>query len=184
MIFDETVFPTRVQSLFTVPINSTASSGRLSPLIFLLLFLYHPHPILLNLLILPQFFRPNSYPVTLISQNLQVPDSPTIDNSTSSLLQATFSLPIALDPEPPNSPPIASPYHVVTPSRTNNLKPCEFPDFQMIYSTPHPLRALHAGAMIPKPHSYAQAVSMPKWYAAMESKFQALLQNETWDIGL
>ena len=41
---------------------------------------------------------------------------------------------------------------------------------------------MHAGVIISKPHSYAQAAAIPEWNLAMECEFQALLKNETWTL--
>ena len=73
-------------------------------------------------------------------------------------------------------------YHVVTRSQTGHLRSCTYPDFHLYYSTHHSLRALHAGVIISKPHSYAQAAAIPEWHLAMECEFQALLKNETWTL--
>jgi hypothetical protein len=35
------------------------------------------------------------------------------------------------------------PHQMVTPSHTGSLKPKQFGDYQMFYSSKHPLRALH-----------------------------------------
>jgi len=70
---------------------------------------------------------------------------------------------------------------IITRSQTGNLKPRRFPGFHL-YSTRHPLQALHAGLVSPEPRTYSQAVSIPEWCAAMDSEFQSLLKNETWSL--
>lgn len=108
-------------------------------------FCYHPHSIPLNLLLHHNFFAFGGWLITYHSSFTKpyVPGFPFIDNHASFTLQATPSLLNVLDPQPHNSPPLTSLYHVVTWSRTRNIKPCEFPNFQMFYSTRRPFRAFH-----------------------------------------
>jgi len=79
------------------------------------------------------------------------------------------------------SPPLP-PSRMVTRSQTGHLKPRSFPGFHIYYFTRHPLQALHAGMVISKPCTYAQAASLSEWNAAMDTEFQALLKNDTWSL--
>jgi len=63
------------------------------------------------------------------------------------------------------------PSHMVTRSQSGHLKPRSFPSFHIYYSTRHPLQALHAGMVISKPCTYAQAASLPEWHATMDTEF-------------
>jgi hypothetical protein len=71
---------------------------------------------------------------------------------------------------------------MLTRSQTGHSKPRIFPDFELHYTTRHPLQALHAGVVISEPHTYVQATVIPEWHAAMTNEFQALLKNETWSL--
>ena len=77
--------------------------------------------------------------------------------------------------------PSKSSSQIITRSQTGNLKPRRFPGFHL-YSTRHPLQALHASLVSPEPRTYSQAVSIPEWYVTMDNEFQSLLKNETWSL--
>jgi transposase InsO family protein len=72
--------------------------------------------------------------------------------------------------------------HRVTRSQTGSLKPKSFPDFKLYNATKHPLKLFLATTLPPEPTTYNQAASNPHWRAAMESEFQALLDNHTWTL--
>jgi hypothetical protein len=95
---------------------------------------------------------------------------------------ADFASASPLAPSPHISTLTVPPPHRVTRSQTDSLKPKSFPDFKLYTATKHPLQSLLATTLPREPTSYKQAASNPKWHAAMESEFQALLDNHTWTL--
>jgi transposase InsO family protein len=90
-------------------------------------------------------------------------------------------------PQPPSDTSLETTPHIpprVTRSQTRLLKPKTFPDFQLYNVTKHPLKAFIVAALPREPTTYNQAASNPKWLAAMEQEFQALLENQTWTLCL
>ena len=70
---------------------------------------------------------------------------------------------------------------IITRSQTGNLKPCRFPNFHL-YSTRHPLQALHACLVFPEPRTYSYVTLIPEWRTTMDNGFQSLLKNDTWSL--
>lgn len=60
--------------------------------------------------------------------------------------------------------------------------PKTFPDYQVYYSTKHPLCALHTLATTTEPSSYTQAVKFKEWQKAMQDEFSALHANDSWSL--
>lgn len=73
-------------------------------------------------------------------------------------------------------------YHVVTYSQTGHSRPHQFLDYVTYYSSHPPLNLFHTVAIPHKPKTSTQAISKPKWCAAMEFEFKALLDNGTWSL--
>jgi hypothetical protein len=71
---------------------------------------------------------------------------------------------------------------MVTHSKTGSLKPKDFSDYKLFYSTRHPLKALSTVVTPLEPSCYSQAVSSPDWRAAMGLEYDALLANGTWTL--
>lgn len=69
---------------------------------------------------------------------------------------------------------------MVTRSQINSLKPKQFPDHRLFYSTKHPLQALPAITIPSEPTNYSQEVEDNNWCDAMQAEFNALLRNKTW----
>jgi hypothetical protein len=82
------------------------------------------------------------------------------------------------------SPPIEPSHQMITRSRTGSLKPKQFPDFQMLYSTKHPLKAFTSiSPHIPcEPTSFSKAVQNQDWRDAMTIEVDALMKNHTWTL--
>lgn len=98
---------------------------------------------------------PNSSPPS--DSDPQACDSPQIDPAS-----AVFSLPYpnstqALQPQNTNT------HHMVTRSKIGHLKPKVF--------------LTHI-----EPSNIKQALSSPEWLAAMQAKYDALMQNDTWSL--
>lgn len=71
---------------------------------------------------------------------------------------------------------------MITRSRTGSSRPKDFSDYQLFYSTRHPLRALSTMVTPLEPTCYTQAAATPDWRAAMGLEFDALLANGTWTL--
>lgn len=78
--------------------------------------------------------------------------------------------------KPPTSHPM------VTRAKTSSLKPKSFPNYTVLYSTKHPLRALSTVLQTFEPSCYTHAVLTPKCKAVMGLEFDALLVNGTWAL--
>lgn len=81
--------------------------------------------------------------------------------------------------------PAFSPTQIITRSMTGNSKPKQFHDYHLYLSnksTNHPIKALHTSFLPCEPKSCSKAVSNPDWFAAMQSEYQALLDNQTWSL--
>jgi hypothetical protein len=66
-------------------------------------------------------------------------------------------------------------HQMVTRSKTGSLRPKQYADFQLFYSTRHPLRAKHITLI-------SEASKSPAWRAAMNQDFDALLAQNTWSL--
>jgi Reverse transcriptase (RNA-dependent DNA polymerase)/gag-polypeptide of LTR copia-type/GAG-pre-integrase domain len=88
----------------------------------------------------------------------------------------TLSIPTSTpDPTTHNSSSSTS-HHMITRTKTKNLKPKEFPNHQL-YSITH----LASDKPI-EPTCYSQAIKDPNWRQAMAREITALAQNATWDL--
>ena len=146
VIFDEAVFPARVQSPLMDSGSGVPSIGNSLP------FLHSP----------PSHIFPSSSPSSSVSPPYTIPIIPTNhDFSISPDTPLDLNSPISSSPsnilEPLSSALTSSApsYHIVTRSQIGYLRPHTYPDFHLYYLTRHPLRALHAGVIISEPHSYA-----------------------------
>ncbi|RVW13880.1 hypothetical protein CK203_079395 [Vitis vinifera] len=165
VIFDEVVFPARVQSPLMDFGSNITSTGNSLP------FLHSSH----------SHIFPSSSPSSSVSPPHTTPIIPTDhDFSIPPDTPSDINSPVSSSPsnilEPSSSAPTSSApsYQVVTRLQTGYLRPRTYPDFHLYYSTRHLLRALHASVIISEPRSYAQAAAIPKWHLAMECEFQAL----------
>jgi hypothetical protein len=112
---------------------------------------------------------PHECPIAIVANTSPAP----LATTNQSLLQVL-----------PNSPTPPSP-HIVTQSMTGSSQPKLFPDFKLyrsLKSAKHPLKALSSVILPQVPITVAQAKSHPSWFAAMESEFQALHENDTWTL--
>jgi transposase InsO family protein len=94
--------------------------------------------------------------------SLQVETLPTTQNQASSSLQ--------------------EPHQMITRSKTGSLKPKNFGDYKVFYSTKHPLLALYSSLTVAEPSCFSDAVKSPSWREAMNQEFDALLKNHTWSL--
>jgi hypothetical protein len=81
------------------------------------------------------------------------------------LNQTPLQAPIPSEPQPPA-------HLMTTRSRIGSFRPKSYLDFQLYQAT------------LPEcePMTYKQAASDPRWQAAMQSEFDALIQNGTWTL--
>jgi hypothetical protein len=68
-----------------------------------------------------------------------------------------------------------------TQSKNNIFKPKSLPNGFICYPLPKALLATACPDRV-KPTCYSQAAKHPAWHDAMNSKFDALLQNGTWTL--
>jgi len=102
------------------------------------------------------------------SESVPIPSTPTLSPSSDHHHNVILNLQNgALSTHEPSK-------KIITGSQTGHHKPRRFPDFHL-YSTRHPLRALHAGLVCVESRFYVQAASIPEWCAVMDSEFQSLL---------
>ena len=70
---------------------------------------------------------------------------------------------------------------MMTKSKANISKPKQFNDGTVRYPLPHAL--LTETTLSPsEPTCYSSAVKVPQWHEAMNTKFDALLKNQTWTL--
>jgi hypothetical protein len=76
-----------------------------------------------------------------------------------------------------------APQHPIqTRCQTGSLNPKSFPNYQLFYSTKHPIRALHLVLTVFEPTCFIQASKSPEWNKAMLVEYEALLANNTWTL--
>ncbi|KAJ3701350.1 hypothetical protein LUZ61_005055 [Rhynchospora tenuis] len=83
---------------------------------------------------------------------------------------------------PPSAPtsktiPTTSKHSMTTRSRTNNLKPKQFPHHKVLQTTKYPLTISTS-----EPTCYTQAVKTQEWRQAMANELDALAKNNTWQL--
>jgi len=76
---------------------------------------------------------------------------------------------------------LPAPHQMVTRSKTGSLRPKNYTDFQLFYSTRHPFKALH-NTLLPEPTYFSEASKSPAWRTAMNQEFDALLTQNTWSL--
>ena len=207
MIFDEGIFPAREQSIFTDSANCLDSSGTSNTLFLppssppfnffpvsssntFSTYQTSPDSTLPNNLIspLPSIHPDNSSPASLLHTPVLLvghpetsPNHPSLNTSLATLSNASHEA-ASSDYSASELPLLNSSSCMLTRSQTGHSKPRTFPDFQLHYTTHHPLQALYAGVVLFEPCTYVQATAIPEWHAVMASEFQALLKNETWSL--
>jgi hypothetical protein len=92
------------------------------------------------------------------------------------------SLSTAATPSLDVSPPMAPQHPIQTRCQTGSLNPKSFPNYQLFYSTKHPIRALHLVLTVFEPTCFIQASKSPEWNKAMLVEYEALLANNTWTL--
>jgi histone deacetylase 1/2 len=179
VIFDEGIFPAREQSIFTDSANCLDSSGT-SNTLFLPPssppFNFFPvpssnivstHQTSLNITLpdnpispLPSTHPDSSSPASLLHTPVLPADQPETfpNHSSSNTSLATLSNAshenASSDHSASELPLPNSSSRMLTRSQTGHSKPRIFPDFELHYTTRHPLQALHAGVVISEPHTY------------------------------
>jgi hypothetical protein len=71
---------------------------------------------------------------------------------------------------------------MVTRSRTGSLKLKDFSDYQLYYTTRHPLVALHTSLSLVEPTCYTKAAIDSHCRTAMSKEFGTLMANGTWNL--
>jgi transposase InsO family protein len=115
----------------------------------------------------------HSSPHISSTSNEVLPDSPLSQPHCDHAAPSTGS---SLIPTP------SPPTRMITRSQTNSLKPKQFADYKLFFSTKYPLTALSSVVLPPEPHTYKQAVGNPNWESAMQVEFEALIANKTWTL--
>jgi transposase InsO family protein len=183
VVFDETLFPVQQRS------SLSPSTGTPAPT---------PSPVVIQL---PAAFPPASTtlaPATSNPSPTTIPHSPgssgsgfpnQLSTAHVSPLQvaphnpSTQDSPLQVAPEAPFTQPASLPasHQMVTRSKTGSLRPRNYADFQLFYSTRHPLKALHS-TLLSEPTCFSEASKSPSWRAAMNQEFDALLTQNTWSL--
>lgn len=160
VVFNEARFP--YPQLFPAVISSSASSPSPPPTIF-------PNGLMQHIL-------PKPVPLTSASSINSSPITTIATDSTSISLQPDTS-PISQTSPTISKPPSPKPVpHVINPQSTHAMttrgkngivKPKQYPSVLL---------------MELEPSSYKIALKDPKWVAAMEEEYNALIKNHTWDL--
>ena len=91
-----------------------------------------------------------------------------------------------IHPSSPNSSPslilALPPTRMLTCAQTGTLKPKEFHDFKLFYSSKYSFKALHTITLPLEPTCYSQAITSVEWRQAMGHEIDALLANKTWSL--
>jgi hypothetical protein len=182
VVFDESTFPAKFTTS-TFPAAPTPA----------------PDPLLIPTAAIPPILQaslPSSTFTPDSSSPMDLPASSSTPASLASSPVSPVSLPspavptspfsaAPLDPLPsalssPSPPPVT--HTMVTRSRTGSSRPKDFSDYQLFYSTRHPLRALSTMVTPLEPTCYTQAAASPEWRATIGLEFDALLANGTWTL--
>jgi hypothetical protein len=73
-------------------------------------------------------------------------------------------------------------HSMVTRSCIGSLKPKDFLDYQLYYTTRYPPVALHTSLSLVEPTCYTKAATDSRWRSAMSKEFDAIMANGTWTL--
>lgn len=132
----------------------------------------------LHHLVLFHIFPPPQLHVTTATSLLEQPHDPLSTASVSSLQ----AVPSSTVPQQASSSPAS--HQMVTCSKTGSQWPKNCNDYQLLYSTRHPLRTLHSPITTTTPSCFSEASKSPEWSEAMNQEFDALLTTKTWSLCL
>jgi hypothetical protein len=170
VIFDEESFPAQDQATSLLPSKINAQGD-------VPLFISLPIPLPSSLSTAPNLYASPSTPETSAPSSPETTSSPTSTISSPTVPNSTHPEIPALSPPSvvthPPAPPIPPPTHsMTTRSRTGSLKPKDFSDFQLYHTSIPEL----------EPVSYRKAAADPRWRAAMQLEYDALMSNVTWTL--
>jgi hypothetical protein len=187
VVFNEASFPAKDQAVSLLPSKVSAQGD--VPFILPVQFspLHLPHTSVSHPTNPPStspgysLSSPSSNPEPL-SPDFPSPAAPdSSDNFPSSLQPSPSALPTpslpdqpasSLDPSPSLPIPAPPTHSMVTRSRTGTLRPKPFPNYKLF----------HTLISETEPSSYSKAALDPKWQAAMQLEYDALISNGTWTL--
>jgi len=130
--------------------------------------------------LLPSTLALPSYPVSSPPAAISRPSSPPLSPTTSSVSSGSLESPVV--PHSPSPCPAPTRLHpMVTRAQNQIVQPRIFTDGRVKYPISRALLAVHDVALT-EPTCYSNVVKVPEWRQAMQTEFNALLQNQTWTL--